>query len=84
MANNTVCRDRQTAFLPRLKPGASCLFLVKLTRVVSGPGGIGLHEQVFPSAFAAFTWIMGDVCPPGDDVITIEHTDAPVLVEKKE
>jgi hypothetical protein len=28
MANNTVCRDRQTAFLPRLKPGASCLFLV--------------------------------------------------------
>lgn len=52
---------------------------VKLTRVVSGPGGIGLHEQIFPSAFAAFTWIMGDVCPPGDDAITIEHTDTPVL-----
>ena len=29
MANNTVCRGRQTAFLPRLKPGVSCLFLMK-------------------------------------------------------
>jgi len=28
MANNTVCRSRQTAFLPRLKPGVSCLFLM--------------------------------------------------------
>ncbi|OQB35620.1 MAG: hypothetical protein BWY06_03092 [Candidatus Latescibacteria bacterium ADurb.Bin168] len=28
MANNTVCRDRQTAFLHRLKPVAPCLFLV--------------------------------------------------------
>jgi hypothetical protein len=25
MANNTVCRDRQTAFLPPLAQGASCL-----------------------------------------------------------
>ena len=26
LENNKVCRDRQTAFLPRLKPGVSCLF----------------------------------------------------------
>ena len=56
---------------------------VKLTRIVSGPGGIGLHERIFASVFEAFTWIMGDICPPGDDVITIEHTDAPVLVENR-
>lgn len=55
---------------------------VKLTRVVSCGGGIGLHERVFASAFAAFTWIMGDVCPPGDDTIIIEHVDAPIVVEE--
>ena len=32
MANNTVCRGRQTAFLPRLKPGVSCLFLMNQVR----------------------------------------------------
>ena len=56
---------------------------VKLSRVVSRDGGIGLHERIFPSVFAAFTWIMGDVYPPGEDTITIEHTDTPVVVEYK-
>ncbi len=51
---------------------------VKLTRVISARGGIGLEEQKFPSIFEAFTWIMGDVCPPGEDKITIEHVDAPI------
>jgi len=36
MANNTVCRGRQTAFLPRLKPGVSCLFLMKTEHEVFG------------------------------------------------
>ena len=32
MANNMVCRGRQTAFLHRLKPVVPCLFLMEVQR----------------------------------------------------
>ena len=56
---------------------------VKLTRVVLCGGGIGLHEQIFTSVFAAFAWIMEDACPPNDDIIRVEYVDTPIIVENR-
>lgn len=46
-------------------------------------GGIGLHEQIFTSVFAAFVWIMEDACPPNDDMIRVEYVDTPIMVENR-
>jgi hypothetical protein len=71
LENTTVCRDRQTAFLPRFKPGVSCLILMKRAQVTSvmseteEPTGVGEHLRWY--AGYVLLWLPAPVLSPNSD-----------------